>query len=233
VPHEPAAPAGRNPPLRKDLRALALEQAVDLDDAMAQLDALYADLDRRNARHTSDLDLPCHRGCSMCCHESVFLTQLEFFAAWDYLQREAGDATIERVVRDALALHDEHRALIESFDRPPPEGADDHTGLHQQLSYSCPLLDDEGGCRVYPRREMLARLFGCSFNDEGGVYGCHLVGEHLGGKTVTLVRARPMAMLVHELPLTDHQQVWPRWIWTLYGAGATDATHATDADRAG
>jgi Fe-S-cluster containining protein len=205
---------------RHDLHQLARREGVDLDDALARLDALYADLDRRNERNTKDLDLPCHQGCSMCCHESVFLTQLEFFAAWDYLQRTADDETLARVVDDALALHEEHRALIEAFDRPPPAGAADHTGLHQQLSFRCPLLDDDGGCRVYPRREMLARVFGCSFNEDGGIYGCHLVGEHLGGKTVTLVRARPMARLVHELPLATRQQVWPRWIWTLYGEDA-------------
>jgi len=64
---------------------------------------------------------------------------------------------------------------------------------------------------------MLGRLFGSSFNDEGGVYGCHLVGEHLGDKTLTLLRARPTMSVLHELPLTDRQQVWPHYLHALYG----------------
>jgi hypothetical protein len=205
-------------PPRLDLHVAARALGVDLAAALTQLKALYDHVDRRNKDLTGDLDLPCHRGCSACCHESVFLTPLEFYGAWQYFQDHADDETFARVVDDGLALYREHRELIEAFDRPPPAGQDDHTALHQQLAFRCPLLDDDGACRVYPWREMLARLFGCSFNDDGGVYGCDLSGEHLGGRELTLLRARPVMHLVHELPLTDRQQVWPHYIHELYGA---------------
>jgi Fe-S-cluster containining protein len=203
-------------PPRLDLTAAARALEVDLDDALERLRLLYEHVDARNKMLTADLELPCHRGCSDCCHESVFLTPLEFFGAWRYLQEHADDQVFTRVVHDGLALYEQHKELIDRFDEPPPAGHPDHTELHKQLAFRCPLLDDDGACRVYPWREMLGRLFGCSFNDDGGVYGCHLSGEALGGKTLTLLRARPMMQLVHELPLTDSQQVWPHYVHALY-----------------
>jgi Fe-S-cluster containining protein len=200
-----------------DLYARAETLGVDLDEALQGLIPLYVEVDARNQRNTQGLDLPCHRGCSECCHESVFLTPLEFYGAWLYLQESVDAETLDAVVRDGLAIFEANRALIESFNEPPPEGQEDHTQLHMQLRFRCPLLDGDGGCRVYPMREMLGRLFGCSFNEEGGVYGCHLVGAHLADQVVTLVRARPMAQRVHELPMTDRQQVYPWYIHELYG----------------
>lgn len=205
---------------RIDLDALALEQGVDLRAALAKLRALYAEVDERNERNTRDLALPCERGCDSCCHESVFLTPLEFYGAWDLLQREYDDETLDYVVEEGLRIYEENRELIEALSKPPPEGAKDHTGLARKLRFRCPLLGERGACLVYPMREMLARLFGCSFNDDGGIYGCHMVGAHLGGQTVRLVRARPMAMRVHDLPFTDHQQVYPYYIEQLYGSMA-------------
>ena len=70
---------------------------------------------------------------------------------------------------------------------------------------------------VYPVRELYARLFGSSFNEDGGVFGCELVGEYLGGRTVTLMRARAAAMRLNDLPLTFKRQVYPWYINLLYG----------------
>ena len=201
-----------------DLRALCKELGEDLDAALDALRRLYDDLDRKNHENTRDLDLPCHRGCDACCHESVFLTPLEFFAAWDHVQRELDDPTRTEIVRRGLALYEEHRPLIEALGAPPPEGARDHLAVARELRFTCPLLGPSGECRVYPARELYARLFGCSFNELGGVYGCDLVGRHLGGKTVTLVRVQRASELLAELPLTFMRQVYPYYIWMLYGA---------------
>jgi len=201
-----------------DLRALAGELGEDLDAALVQLRALYALVDARNAHNTADLDLPCHRGCDACCHESVFLTPLEFFAAWDDVQTTLDDDTRDAIVTRGLALYEEHRERIEALSKPPPEGATDHTELARGLRFTCPLLGEGGACSVYASRELYARMFGCSFNDAGGVYGCHLVGDHLADKTVTLMRVRPVARLLDELPLTYMRQVYPYFIWVLYGA---------------
>ena len=205
---------------RIDLDTLALAEGVDLRAALSRLKALYAEVDERNERNTRDLDMPCGRGCDGCCHESVFLTPLEFYGAWDLLQRAYDDDTLDYVVDEGLRIYDENQALIEALSAPPDDGDRDHTQRARALRFRCPMLGTGGACLVYPMREILARLFGCSFNDDGGIYGCHLVGAHLGGQTVRLVRARPMAMRVHELPLTDRQQVYPYYIHRLYGGVA-------------
>jgi hypothetical protein len=210
------------PSLRVDLEALAAAHGVDLAPALVALRALYAEVDERNHRNTAALDLPCKSGCSSCCEESVLLTRLEFYGVWDHVQRHADDETIARIVDEGLALYQRHRAVIEALERPPPAGFVDHSHLLLDVKFRCPILDETGACRAYPMREIKGRLFGCSFNDENGIYGCHLVGAHLsahlGDRPVTLVRARPMASRVHLLPLGKEQQLYPFYIHELYGA---------------
>lgn len=208
---------------RVDLHALAQKLSADLEPALEQLGALYEQVDQRNAANTEDLDLPCHRGCDACCHESVFVTPLEFCAAWDHVQRELDDATRSAIVARGLELFAANEALIQQLligiDRAPPADAPDHLSIARQLRFTCPLLDENGGCRIYPARELYARLFGCSFDEqnEGGVYGCSLVGAHLAGKTLTLLRVRATARVLNELPMTFMRQVYPYYIQLLYG----------------
>lgn len=203
-----------------DLHAIAAQVGVDLAGAFTSLDALYADIDARNAKNTAGLELPCHRGCSACCHESVFLTPLEFLRVWDHVQRTFSDAERDAVVRRGLELYEEQRALIEALEGPTPEGEDDHFSIAAQIRFRCPFLSADEACTVYPARELYARLFGCSFNAQGGVYGCLLVGQHLGGRTVTLVRVPGAVQRLVELPLTFKRQVFPYYVWWLYGPGS-------------
>ena len=205
----------RFPPI--DLHALAAQEGVELEPALEELRAIYADVDARNEVNTKSLDLPCHRGCDACCHESVFLTPLEFFGAWDWIQQNLEANERERIIEKGLALYAENQAVIEALSGPVPEGESDHFKLAAQLRYRCPILGEDGGCRVYPMRELLARLFGCSFNAEGGVYGCHLVGEHLAGKVVTLLPTQGTAARLKRLPLSEGRQVYPYYIHWLYG----------------
>ena len=203
--------------LRVDLGALARSLEADWEEALAALQILLAGVDARVAETTASLALPCHRGCDACCHESVFVTPLEFMAAWDYAQRNLDDATLQRVIQGGLALYGEHRAAIEALLQPPPDGAADHFAIARELRFTCPLLDGQGGCLVYPARELYARLFGCSFNDAGGIYGCELVGAHLAEREVTLLSARGSARRLQDLPLTFMRQVYPYYIHLLYG----------------
>lgn len=201
-----------------DFSARAAAQGVQLADAFAQLQALYDEVDARNAKNTQNLDLPCHRGCDMCCHESVFLTPLEFFYMWDWAQTHLTEAIRQNMIDRALALYAQFETSILALDVPPADGAKDHFAIAQKIRFTCPMLSNEGACQVYPVRELLARLFGCSFNDQSGVYGCHLVAAHLAGKTVTLMPARPTARRLGDLPLTDKRQVYPYYFHQLFGA---------------
>ena len=200
-----------------DLHATVAEWGVELQAAIDQLLALYAEVDGRNAANTQNLNLPCHRGCDMCCHESVFLTPLEFFCVWDWAQRNLTEEVRDSVIDEGLRLYGLNRARIEALEEPPPEGERDHFSIAKDIRFTCPLLGQQGECRVYPVRELLARLFGCSFNDELGVYGCHLVAAHLAGKTVTLLPSRSTARRIHNLPLTGKRQVYPYYFNLLFG----------------
>lgn len=202
-----------------DLHALAKESGVDLEPALERLRALYAETDARNAKNTEGMDLPCHQGCSSCCEEMVFLTPLEFLGAWDHLQSNYSADVVDETVRQGLAIYDHYREAFEAFGEAPPEGQKDHTAIAITVAFRCPLLSDEGTCRIYPMREILGRLFGCSFNDNRGIYGCGLSGDFFAGKTVTLARARDTAMQVHALPMTTTQSAYPAFIHALYRGG--------------
>jgi hypothetical protein len=200
-----------------ELSGLIGNGPAELAGMLGKLRALYEEVDRRNSANTRDLDLPCKSGCDACCHASVFLTPLEFLGAWDFVQRTYGDSTRAQIVERGLEIYRDFEPIIEELrvSTDPVRNLE----LAQQLKFRCPLLGEGGACKVYEMRELYARMFGCSFNDAGGIYGCNLVGEHLGGKTVTLLRVRPTAKRLDELPLTHMRQVYPFYINCLYGSG--------------
>jgi len=209
--------------MRVDLFALCAEHGFDLGEVFSALDQVYRDIDARNERNTAGLSLPCHAGCDACCKESVFLTPLEFLGAWDLLQRSISDAQLEGIVAAFLTLYERNRDLIVGLSRPPAAGESDHLRLALQLRYLCPLLDAAGACRIYARRELYGRLFGCSFNDDSGIYGCPLVGKHLAGQVVTLLSVRRTAKAFNDLPLTHKRQVYPYYVHALYGKNGRPA----------
>ena len=200
-----------------DLDRLAAARDVELDAALARLREVYQDVDARNARNTDGLSLPCHRGCDDCCHESLFLTELEFIAAWQHVQLHLAAEALDDMVRRGLEIYAAQRDLIEAFSLPEEDNAEQRPQLALRLRDTCPFLGAEGACQVYPARPLASRLFGCSFNDERGIYGCDLVGEHLGGRTVTLLPARGTLRRLAPLPLTGQRQVIPFFIQRLYG----------------
>jgi hypothetical protein len=204
-----------------DFVKLLADVGVDFATARDGLSARYQELDRRNQRNVDKLELPCHAGCDACCHESVFVTPLEFVVAWDWAQTHLDQHWRDQVIDRALRLFADHGEAILAFDAPPPAGAADHFAGARQLRFACPMLSDAGECSIYPVRELVARLFGCSFNDAGGVYGCELVGQKLGGQVVTLVSATRVVTLISELPLTGKRQVYPYYFHLLYGSTDT------------
>ncbi len=202
--------------LRVDLAAVAQGAGVDLASSLEALEKIYETIDARNAVNTADIGLPCARGCDACCHECVFLTPLEFFAAWQYAQDNFDDARLLTVIEEGLRLYEQYRSEIQVLQTPPAEGEADHFSVAKNIKFRCPLLNADGACGIYPARELLGRLFGCAFNEEGGVYGCDDVGAALGGKTLKLLRVKPAVELLSELPLTQSRQIYPYYIHMLY-----------------
>lgn len=200
-----------------DLFAWAAGVGVDLRAALLALQNIYQDIDERHRQNTAKLDLPCHRGCDKCCRNSVFLTPLEFLAAWNFAQTNLSLNERRLIIEKGLALFAKFRDLIEAFEQPPPPGHRDHLVIAEKLNFVCPVLGETGQCLVYPARELYARMFGNSFNDDGSLYACDWVGAHLAGREVSLLRVRPHARRVNELPLTYKRQVYPYFLHRLFG----------------
>ena len=194
---------------------LGLDESKQLEEAFAQLAALYRSVDAVLSATSSGLDLPCRRGCSACCHESVFLTPLEFLYAWHWAQMELPAAVLEGVVERGLAIYREYQALIEEIDIASHAGTDAFA-LVKTLRFACPMLSADGACQIYPVRELFGRLFGCSFLEEGMLYACHLVEAHLHGRALPFLRAPQIAARLNELPLTHRRQVYPYYLHHLY-----------------
>lgn len=198
------------------------DPSLPLRDAFTALTKLYRALDDRLAVTTKHLSLPCYEPrdgcstCSRCCHECVFLTPLEWFYVVDYAQTHLAPDAYEAMIREGLALYTQHRTLIDRFDEPPPEGQRDHFQIAKELKFRCPLLG-ANGCSIYPAREALGRLFGQSFNKDGGIYGCVLSGAFFGNAEHTLVRAEAWAKQLEALPLTHKRQVYPWYFQLTYG----------------
>lgn len=210
-----------------DLHAHCAAQGIDLDDALARLRKVYDLVDEANARNTGGLDLPCHSGCSACCEDAVFMSELEFMALWHFCQTHVDDDERARMVHRSQRLVHDHAAVFAAMADRLARGEHDLTDLAMPLRLRCPILNDDGACQAYSWRELWGRLFGQSFNDEGGIYGCHLVGDHLIGRQVTLLPARATARRLLGLPLTRGSQLLPAWVVQWYGPGAPDLVTLT------
>ena len=91
-----------------------------LQSGFTALAQLYRELDQALQRTTETLDLPCKAGCDACCHQSVFLTPLEFLAAWDWLQSEVSQSELSAIVTKAIRIYRLNQAVINRLDLPAP-----------------------------------------------------------------------------------------------------------------
>lgn len=200
-----------------------------LAEAIEALRDLYAHLDAHAAAIAGPLELPCRAGCSQCCRQSVFATPLEALYLLHAVQTALdGDARREVVAR-ARAIVAANRELILAFGHPGCPGAAplsdddavprpapaDRVEAARALNFDCPLLDGEGRCRVYPARELKARLFAVSaLPSRGGeYYACPDLGRHLDGREVRLMDAEKVQALLRLHPLTAGEQVLPYYLW--------------------
>lgn len=181
---------------KENLRALATALDEDLNQALADLQKLFAQIDRRIGARIKGMDFPCHAACSACCNAAVRISFLEYVALIEYLRSQE---LLEHFFEKALTI------IPDDID-PGDEKASDptksiiHTAAAQQ---TCPVLGDDGLCQAYQARPLVCRLFGLSFNEQGGLYACQLVGEKFAGQELRLPRAQNILQQIRSLPLTE------------------------------
>ncbi|MCK6511608.1 hypothetical protein L6R29_16755 [Myxococcota bacterium] len=216
---EALSPSSR-PVRRLDLVACSGLSETALRSSFSEIEALYRSVDGVLSAVSNGLDLPCHRGCSACCRQSVFLTPIEFLYGWHWAQTHLEEETLEEIVGRGIALYHEHKALIGSLEEASHQKRDAFE-IARGLRFDCPYLGGDGACRIYPARELLGRLFGCSFLSEGALYACSLVEAHLQGRSLPFPRAPQMAQMLRTLPLSSRRQVYPYYLFHLHRESAS------------
>lgn len=107
--------------------------------------------------------IPCRAGCSACCHGPFDIS------AADTLLLREGLATLSPADREVVRSRGEEllsrmRALAPAWGPPwdlAQLGEDRFDGLVEALAETpCPLLDDQGACRLYAWRPLVCRLIG-------------------------------------------------------------------------
>jgi Fe-S-cluster containining protein len=107
--------------------------------------------------------IPCHRGCSSCCHGPFDVS------AADTLLLREGLATLPVATREAVRTRG--KLLLAKMWKLEPEwaapwdlrdiDADRFDELAEQLSEEpCPMLDESGACAVYEYRPLICRIMG-------------------------------------------------------------------------
>lgn len=200
----------------------ALGLGDDPRSILADIVALYDEVDREVAAAAAGHGLPCHAGCDACCYESVFLSAPEFLAVAAHLleTRQAFEiaALVGEMSRIAARFADELE-LLESI----PAGAE-RDEVAARVKFRCPLLDEAGTCSVYPVRELNGRTFGQSWDGlRQHAFGCTLTHERLRVLPLrpALFDAREARRRLRErLPGTERVHVYPWW-FARFGAYLT------------
>jgi len=143
-----AGPAGRRLPVVADAYGRAL---APLDGWSAAVSAAHPGV------------VPCRAGCSACCHGPFDISAADAVLIARALGRLAPEARAEVAAR-ARRLVGKARALSPGWGPPfaiRDIGEDRFDALGEALADEpCPLLDDEGRCRIYVDRPLVCRLIG-------------------------------------------------------------------------
>ncbi|MCB9637385.1 MAG: hypothetical protein H6728_10395 [Myxococcales bacterium] len=194
-----------------------------LSSAFSQIESIYSSVDMVLGAVSRGLDLPCMRGCSACCRQSVFLTPIEFLYGWDWAQKHLSHDALDDIVSRGLSLYQQHQELIEALEEASHQQRDAFS-VARLLRFDCPYLGEDGACRIYPARELLGRLFGASLLEDGALYACSMIEEHLRDIPIAFPRAPQLARALQDLPLTSRRQVYPYYIHHLYHPDASSGS---------
>ncbi|HEU5041441.1 MAG TPA: YkgJ family cysteine cluster protein [Gemmatimonadales bacterium] len=139
----------------------------------AQYRALLQQLDRwmEEGRRRHPGVVPCRAGCTACCHGpfDVTVADVELIRT----------AVLELPAAERAAVLDRARRLLETMRALEPSwippydvadlGEDRFDALTAALAAEpCPLLGDDGRCRIYQSRPLVCRLIGLPMGSRGG-----------------------------------------------------------------
>lgn len=105
----------------------------------------------------------CHRGCSTCCHQMIFVTSGEMGEIQAHLQSLARPLrrAVAARIRKAVAKYRKWFSAIGGSSHPC--ASDQRWVSAQWEGTPCPLLDARGACSVYPARPIDCRtLHSCT-----------------------------------------------------------------------
>jgi hypothetical protein len=204
------------------LRGLAIALGLESQpqDILRSVQGAYDAIDASLAEGRADLQLPCHAGCSQCCREAVFVCAAEFFCVADAVLAWA-PARRHALLDDMARVADRFEDELELLETLQPGFERDEVAA--RVRFDCPLLSGQGHCTVYAVRELNARTFGQSMDENRGeAYGCGLTHERLA-----LVPAQSKAGLygahqarrdfVERVQGTEVVHVYPWWFTRYAG----------------
>ena len=162
----------------------------------------------------SDVDLPCHKGCDACCHESVFVSAPEMMLIIEYLHTQDRLTSVTEAMLRIAESFEEDFELLELL-----EPGAERDEVAARIKFRCPMLGDDGACTVYPVRELNGRSFGRSY-DGDTPYGCELTHERLRVlQHPPLHDARALRRrLVAAVPEAQAVRTFPDWFQRLTSA---------------
>jgi Fe-S-cluster containining protein len=127
-----------------------LQEGLSQNGILNICEHLYYSIDQLMvsfAGHCSRNKLPvaCRKGCSSCCHQSVFVLPYEIFFVVHFIEKNLPEEITDEI-REATALKSIRTGRMK---------------MQQLLHFkeACPLLDDTGQCSAYIARPMACRIY--------------------------------------------------------------------------
>ncbi len=128
----------------------SLKAGISEKSIMVICEQLYHSIDQLNISFTDQccqrkLPVDCKKGCSYCCHQSVFAVPHEVFYMMQYMEK-----SLTGNMRDGIRVATKVK-----------NGRTGKMTMQQLLHYkeACPLLDDTGQCIAYDARPMACRIY--------------------------------------------------------------------------
>jgi Fe-S-cluster containining protein len=134
---------------------------------------LLGQLDRwqEQARAEHPNVIPCRLGCDACCHGPFDISVADVELVVEAVAALPEDARL--IVRREAERQAAAMVALEPTWGLPFEVAQIGEARFDRVSDAladlpCPLLDQRGGCRIYPRRPMICRMMGLGLATEAG-----------------------------------------------------------------